>query len=98
MKAVLIADRITALGFRLAGVKVLLAEDQAAVAAQFADALGDSDLVLITSPLAGQLPARVLQEAIKAASPAVQVLPVVTQTGAILDVKNLVLRSLGVAV
>jgi len=97
MKAVLIADRVTSLGFRLAGVQVLLPKDPQELAKQFSAALRDNDLVLITGSLAAQLPYGEVLAAIRSASPAVQVLPVATQASADQQVRNLVLRSLGVA-
>lgn len=97
MKAVLIADRVTSLGFRLAGVQVLLPTDPQELAKQFSAALRDNDLVLITGSLAAQLPYGEVLAAIRSASPAVQVLPVATQASADQQVRNLVLRSLGVA-
>jgi hypothetical protein len=60
--------------------------------------LKSGDLVLITDPLARQLAPGELRKAIQNASPPVQVLPVITQAPATQAVRQLVLRSLGVAV
>jgi len=98
MRAVLIADRVTSLGFRLAGVSVVVAKTPEETVALFSEAVSSSDLVLMTDPLARQLAPGELRKAIQNASPPVQVLPVITQAPATPAVRQLVLRSLGVAV
>ena len=69
-----IGDEVTAQGFRLAGARTHVpARD--AVAASFAEALREADLVLVTADAAGKLDADILDRAVRAASPLVLVIP-----------------------
>lgn len=69
-----IGDEITAQGFRLAGAATRVpAEDD--VATSFADALRESELVLITAETAGRLDSGDLDRAVRKASPLVLVVP-----------------------
>jgi len=96
MKTVLIGDRLTCAGYRLAGVATRLT-DGPGVAAAFDAARTDADLVLITAPLADQLRADTLDRAIRLATPPVQVIPPVTNPQYAPDVRQRVRRSLGVS-
>ncbi len=71
---VFIGDEVTAQGFRLAGTRTHVSATDA-VAASFADALRDAQLVLITADAAGKLDAATLDRAVRAASPLVLVIP-----------------------
>jgi len=96
MKAVLIGDRLTRAGYRLAGVDVRLANGDD-VADAFDAACADADLVMITASLADRLHAGKLDHAIRVATPPVQVIPSVTDPQYAPDVRQRVRRSLGVS-
>lgn len=96
MKAVLIGDRLTCAGYRLAGVDAWLVDDDG-VTNQFAAACAEADLVLITASLADKLRADTLERAIGNAAPPVQVIPSVTDPRYAPDVRRRVRRSLGVS-
>jgi vacuolar-type H+-ATPase subunit F/Vma7 len=68
MNWVVLSDEITALGWRLAGAKVLVT-DARSVADRFAQARKDADLLLVTADLARTLPAGVLDAALVAERP-----------------------------
>jgi len=92
---IVIADRLTAAGFRLAGLRPLVTppEDAAAV---FAEALGHGGPVMITAALAGHVPAAQLSRAIRAADPPVAVIPDMTRSVEPADMSREVRRALGV--
>lgn len=92
---ILISDRLTALGFRLAGLRpmVTLPEDVSAV---FRDALAGQGVVLITAALAKQLPQAQLEKAIRAADPPVAVIPDIARSVEPHDMGEQVRRALGV--
>ena len=71
---IFIGDEVTAQGFRLAGADIRVPEKDA-VAASFADALRNADLVLITADAAGELDADAVERAVRTASPLVLVIP-----------------------
>ena len=71
---IFIGDEVTAQGFRVAGADIRVPEKDA-VAASFADALRNADLVLITADAAARLDADVLEHAVRAALPLVLVIP-----------------------
>ena len=71
---IFIGDEVTAQGFRLAGAETRVPE-QADIAAAFAGALGEADLVLITADAASRLDADGLADAVRQASPLVLVIP-----------------------
>lgn len=96
MKAVLIGDRLTGAGYRLAGVDLRLV-DADGVADAFDAAREDADLVLITASLADGLLADTLDRAIRLATPPVQVIPSMTDPQNAPDVRRRVRRSLGVS-
>ncbi len=70
----LIADEVTAAGFRLAGLEVAVPED-GAVPACFRALLGRSDLLLVTAERAQHLPTVELSEALARPRPLVVVIP-----------------------
>lgn len=92
---VLISDRLTAAGFRLAGVRPLVtsAEDAAAV---FREALGLDGPVMITAELARHVPQAQLAKAIGAADPPVAVIPDIVRRVEPPDMDAEVRRALGV--
>ena len=69
-----IGDEVTAQGFRLAGAATHVPTENK-VATRFADALRDSELVLITAEAAGRLDPDDLDRAVRGASPLVLVVP-----------------------
>ena len=69
-----IGDEVTAQGFRLAGARTYVPANDA-VAASFAEALRNADLVLITANAADMLDTETLDRAVRAASPLVLVIP-----------------------
>ncbi len=73
-RPVLIADEVTALGYRLAGARVVEPR-QDELGAAFEQALAAAPLVLITAECAARLPARRLARALAATSPLVLVIP-----------------------
>jgi vacuolar-type H+-ATPase subunit F/Vma7 len=95
MKVVLIGDRLTGAGYRLAGVDVRVT-DADGVAEEFAAARPAADLVLITAPLSAYLSDEALTTAMRRAAPPVQVIAAVTDPRNAPDVRNRVRRSLGV--
>lgn len=92
---VFIGDRLTASGFRLAGVRPLLTAPDEALAA-FREALKGDAPVLITAPLAECLPAALLDAAVAAAAPPVTVVPVAGDGAMPPDMARRVRHALGV--
>lgn len=92
---VLISDRLTASGFRLAGVRPLLTEPEDA-AAVFREALALGGPVMITAALARHVPQAQLAKAIGAADPPVAVIPDVVRRVEPTDMAEQVRRALGV--
>lgn len=92
---VLISDRLTAAGFRLAGVRPLVTspEDAAAV---FREALALKAPVMITAALARHVPQAQLAKAIGAADPPVAVIPDMVRRVEPPDMGTQVRRALGV--
>lgn len=70
----LIADEVTAAGFRLAGLEVAVPED-GAVASCFRALLGRTDLLMLTAERARYLPASELEGALAQSRPLVVVIP-----------------------
>ncbi len=95
MRAVLIGDRLTCAGYRLAGVEARVVEEVDAVGA-FETARADAELVLVTAPLAARLPELALHEAMRRAQPPVQVVPSLREPDFAPDIRRRVRRSLGV--
>lgn len=94
-RPVVISDRVTAAGFRLAGLDVRVTEpDQ--VRAQLRQALRAGQPVLLTADLAEQLPAEELARAIRRARPPLAVIPDVSGHGQAPDLAGKVRRALGV--
>jgi vacuolar-type H+-ATPase subunit F/Vma7/vacuolar-type H+-ATPase subunit E/Vma4 len=68
MDVVVVADELTAVGWRLAGARVAIAS-AADVEERFEQALASAELVMISAPLAARLPAPRLQAALQAFPP-----------------------------
>lgn len=96
MDTVLLADRVTAIPWALTGVTVLQPAPEALPGA-FRQALAGAELVLVTRPLAAQLPAGELEAAILTANPPVQVIGPAFAPRVAPEVVDRVRRSLGVA-
>ncbi|MBT8443768.1 MAG: hypothetical protein HKN81_00020 [Gammaproteobacteria bacterium] len=96
MKGIVIADRLTCIGYRLAGVDARVAEADG-IAQAFENARAEADLLLITAPLAEELSEATLDEAIRLAAPPVQVIPAMTAPDNAPNVRAKIRRSLGVS-
>jgi vacuolar-type H+-ATPase subunit F/Vma7 len=93
---ILIGDRLTAVGFRLAGIRALVV-DPADAAAAFREALGHhAGPILITAALAARVPSAILDKAIRKADPPIAVIPDVAGAAAPADMAEKVRRALGV--
>jgi vacuolar-type H+-ATPase subunit F/Vma7 len=92
---VLISDRLTAAGFRLAGVRALVPGPEE-VATVFREVLNDRHPVLITAEMSRQLPDGLLDEAIHRADPPVAVIPDIERKREPVDMGDKVRRALGV--
>jgi vacuolar-type H+-ATPase subunit F/Vma7 len=73
MKWVIISDELSALGWRLAGARQLIA-DEHSVQARLAEAQGDADVVFVTADLTRRLPDSVRKEALLKETPLVAVI------------------------
>jgi vacuolar-type H+-ATPase subunit F/Vma7 len=92
---ILISDRLTAAGFRLAGLRPLVTAP-ADAAGVFREALATGGPVMITAGLAAHVPPALLDKAIRAADPPVAVIPDIARTTEPPDMAELVRRALGV--
>jgi vacuolar-type H+-ATPase subunit F/Vma7 len=95
MQLAVIADEITAIGWRLAGAQVHLA-GSTSVADSLQKALRSADLILITAQLAAQVPSAQLDQALHALAPLLLVIPDVQQRSEPADLEREVRRALGV--
>jgi len=102
-----IGDELTAAGFRLAGAKVMIVQDQreglddskldaAAVKEIFARGLAEASLLTITTAVAAQLPAERIARAIRAAQPPLAVVPDARDSLPLPDLARRVRSALGV--
>ena len=92
---ILIGDRLTAAGFRLAGVRPLVTAPED-VATVFREALALGGPVLVTAALARHVPQAQLAKAISTADPPVAVIPDIARAVAPADMAEQVRRALGV--
>jgi vacuolar-type H+-ATPase subunit F/Vma7 len=92
----LIADEITAAGFRLAGVAVEVPEP-AQLAPLFQRLLGTSELLLVTAEQAARLPAGDLEAALARGRPLLLVIPDVRGAVSPPDLGQRLRRQLGLA-
>jgi vacuolar-type H+-ATPase subunit F/Vma7 len=97
MHWVVIADELSALGWRLAGAQGCIAT-QKNVAERFAEALRDADFLLITADLAQQLPKAVLTAALLADTPLITVIAAAAGGSEPADLDQEVQHVLGIAV
>jgi vacuolar-type H+-ATPase subunit F/Vma7 len=96
MRWVIIADELSALGWRLAGAQALLAAEHS-VGERFAEAQRDADLILITADLATRLPESVLNAALLAEKPLIAVIPRLPSGSEPPDLDQQVRHALGIA-
>jgi vacuolar-type H+-ATPase subunit F/Vma7 len=97
MNWVVIADEVSALGWRLAGARALIvAEDS--VEARLVEARHDADLILITADLAKRLPDTVLEAALLAEKPLMLVIAGLADGSEPPDLEQEVKHVLGIAV
>ncbi|TVS14013.1 MAG: hypothetical protein EA419_00465 [Wenzhouxiangella sp.] len=92
---IVISDRVTAAGFRLAGLETLVTEP-GQVREQLRQALRTGRPVLLTADLAEQVPAEELARVIRRARPPLAVIPDVSGHGHAPDLAGKVRRALGV--
>jgi vacuolar-type H+-ATPase subunit F/Vma7 len=97
MELMVVADELTAVGWRLAGARVLI-PDPRSVEVCFQTALRDAHVVLITAELASAIPAAQLQEALRAQPPLVLVIADLREGQEPPDMEDETRRALGVAV
>lgn len=97
MNWVIISDEVSALGWRLAGAKPLIA-DEHSVQERFAEAGRGADLVLITADLAKRLPDSVLTAALLAERPLIAVITGLPSGSEPPDLEQEVRHVLGIAV
>ena len=95
MDLTVIADEWTALGWRLAGARVVI-PDRQTVEDCFRTALRDSQVVLITAELASAVPASQLEEALRAQPPLVLVIADLREDREPPDMEDETRRALGV--
>ncbi len=102
-----IGDELTAAGFRLAGAKVMIVQDQReglddskldteAVKDIFARGLAEASLLTITTAVAAQLPAERIARAIRTAQPPLAVVPDARDSLPLPDLARRVRSALGV--
>lgn len=96
MRVAVVADELTAVGWRLMGARSYT-PDEGAVPQAFDAALRDADLVLITAPLAALLPRQQLTAALRASQPLLLVIADIANRLAPPDIEQEVARALGVA-
>lgn len=96
MRVTLIADEVTALGWRLIGARVLLPSASSAVDC-WHDALRDSDLVVITAQYTAAIAPAELEAALLAAAPLVLVIADLRGREQPPDMQLEVRRALGVS-
>lgn len=94
-RPLVISDRLTAAGFRLAGLETLVTEPANSLP-RFRQALEQARPVFITADLAALIPAPELARAISRARPVVAVIPDISGHGTAPDMAIKVRRALGV--
>jgi vacuolar-type H+-ATPase subunit F/Vma7 len=96
MRWIIIADELSALGWRLAGAQPLIAA-QHSVEERFAEARRDADLILITAELATHLPQSVLNAALLLEKPLIAIIPALPSGSEPPDLDQQVRHVLGIA-
>jgi vacuolar-type H+-ATPase subunit F/Vma7 len=97
MNWVVIADEVSALGWRLAGARALIVA-QDSIEACLAEARHDADLILITAALAKRLPDSVLEAVLLAEKPLMVVIAGLADGSEPPDLEQEVKHVLGIAV
>jgi vacuolar-type H+-ATPase subunit F/Vma7 len=97
MNWVVISDETSALGWRLAGARAIIA-DPRNVAEQVAEARQHADLLFITADLSRHLPPALLGAALLAEKPLMLVIPAVTGGEQPADLEREARHVLGIAV
>jgi len=97
MELTVLADELTAVGWRLAGARVLT-PDRRNVEECFRTALRSAEVVLITAELTAAVPAQQLEEALRAQPPLVLVIADLREGREPPDMEEQIRRALGVAV
>lgn len=92
----MIADEITAAGFRLAGLRVVVVEP-GGVQPAFDEACRSASLVLVTAELARHLPRARLAAALEGRAPVVGVIPDIEERSIVPDLGAELRRVLGVS-
>lgn len=95
LRCVFVGDEVTALGYRLAGVEIQVA-DAGHVAAVLSAARERADLILVSAALAGSVPAGAMDEMLGAVAPLVLVVPDARSQGVMPDLAARLGRELGV--
>ena len=96
VKLAVIADELTAVGWRLAGARVYLPEP-ASVGQCLRTAARSADLILLTAELARSIPAVELDAALLGVEPLLLIIPDVLRTREPPDVEDIARRALGIA-
>lgn len=94
-RPLVISDRLTAAGFRLAGMRTLVTEPDK-VRERFREALKQDGPILITAELADRIPAAELRQAVIRARPPVALISDLSAHAAAPDMTARVRRALGV--
>lgn len=97
MDLAVVADELTAVGWRLAGARVWI-PDARNVEDCLVAATRSAEVVLITAELASAVPARQMQDSLHSQPPLVLIIPDVRQTREPADIGAETLRALGVPV
>jgi vacuolar-type H+-ATPase subunit F/Vma7 len=92
---VVLADELTAAGFRLAGARTIVPNVRT-LAAAFEAACEDCELLLLSATLAAELPPRQLESALIAGRPLVLVIPDALRRRDPPDLSRALQRALGV--
>jgi len=93
--AFFIGDELSATGFRLTGVKPVVAAPDAAAAALY-DVRKQAALVIMTAELARHVPAAELEAALIAEAPALAIIPDVRMRTPLPDLARKLRRALGI--
>lgn len=95
MTPIVIADELTAAGFRLAGARIVVPATST-LDAEFEAACNDCELLLLSASLAAELPPAKLQWALAAARPLLLVIPDALRRRDPPDLTHELQRTLGV--
>jgi vacuolar-type H+-ATPase subunit F/Vma7 len=96
MDFAVVADELTAVGWRLAGARVWIADEHDAHECLLT-AMRSAEVVLITAELAARVPSATLQELLRRQPPLLVIIPDVRHRQEPSDIENETRRALGVA-